>query len=164
MDHYEMVEKLRQKANVTYEEAKTALETANWDILDALVLLESEGKVHQNSSTFTTEEKPVEKPKSNNKRDFVDMLNRVFGYIKQFIAFLSRNEMHIKWRDGQNLEMNLLVLAIFLLLCFPLTVILFIIAFFKGARFSLHGPNVDNLNMQVSLNKDEQENKNNTQN
>ena len=45
MDHFEMVEKLRTKANVTYEEAKAALEASDWDILDALVLLESEGKV-----------------------------------------------------------------------------------------------------------------------
>ena len=39
MDHFEMVEKLRAKANVSYEEAKAALEASDWDILDALVLL-----------------------------------------------------------------------------------------------------------------------------
>ena len=41
MDHYEMVENLRTKANVTYEEAKAALEASDWDMLDALVLLEA---------------------------------------------------------------------------------------------------------------------------
>ncbi|NLO13382.1 MAG: ubiquitin, partial [Clostridiales bacterium] len=44
MDHFEMVEKLRQKANVSYEEAKAALEHSEWDLLDALVYLESQGK------------------------------------------------------------------------------------------------------------------------
>ena len=56
MDHYEMVENLRTKANVTYEEAKAALEASDWDMLDALVLLESEGKVN-GAPEFTTKEK-----------------------------------------------------------------------------------------------------------
>ena len=40
MTNYEMVELLRQKANVSYEEAKAALEASDWDLLDAIVLLE----------------------------------------------------------------------------------------------------------------------------
>ena len=45
MNHLEKVEKLRQRADVSYEEAKEALESCDWDILDALILLESQGKV-----------------------------------------------------------------------------------------------------------------------
>ena len=41
----EMVEKLREKSNVSYDEAKTALEASNGDLLDAIVLLERKGKV-----------------------------------------------------------------------------------------------------------------------
>ncbi|MCB6992610.1 DUF4342 domain-containing protein [bacterium 210820-DFI.6.37] len=44
MEHLEKVEKLKQHADVSYEEAKKALEACGWDILDALVLLESQGK------------------------------------------------------------------------------------------------------------------------
>ena len=44
MDMFEKVEKLREKANVSYEEAKEALERSNGDILDAMILLEKEGK------------------------------------------------------------------------------------------------------------------------
>ena len=43
MDHLEMVEKLAQKAGVSYEDAKMALEACNWDMLDALVYLEKLG-------------------------------------------------------------------------------------------------------------------------
>ena len=53
MTNYEMVELLRQKANVSYEEAKAALEAANWDLLDAIVLLEREGKVPENDARFS---------------------------------------------------------------------------------------------------------------
>ena len=54
MTNYEMVELLRSKANVTYEEAKAALEESNWDILDAMVLLERQGKVTDKGSAYST--------------------------------------------------------------------------------------------------------------
>ena len=41
----EQVELLRTKADVTYEEARQALEATNGDLLDAVVLLEIQGKV-----------------------------------------------------------------------------------------------------------------------
>ena len=44
MDNLEKVEKLRERANVSYEEAKEALENNDWDLLDAMVALEKEGK------------------------------------------------------------------------------------------------------------------------
>ena len=42
-----MVEMLHEKANVSYEEAKAALERNNWDVLDALIDLEKMGKVSE---------------------------------------------------------------------------------------------------------------------
>lgn len=45
MDRLEMIEKLRERARVTYDEAREALEQANGDLLDALILLERQGKV-----------------------------------------------------------------------------------------------------------------------
>ncbi|MDR2615905.1 MAG: ubiquitin, partial [Oscillospiraceae bacterium] len=40
----EQVEKLRERANVSFEEAKAALDEADGDLLDALILLEKQGK------------------------------------------------------------------------------------------------------------------------
>ena len=50
MDMFEKVDKLRERANVSYEEAKNALERANGDILDAMILLVREGKTRQQGS------------------------------------------------------------------------------------------------------------------
>ena len=44
MENLEKVEKLRERAEVTYEEARAALEENNWDLLDAMVALERAGK------------------------------------------------------------------------------------------------------------------------
>ena len=41
MDRFEMTDKLSQKTEVSYEEAKAALEASNWDLLDAMILLEN---------------------------------------------------------------------------------------------------------------------------
>ena len=45
MEHIEMIEKLREKAGITREEAADALTRANWDMLEALVILEREGRI-----------------------------------------------------------------------------------------------------------------------
>ena len=44
MDYFEKVEKLVEKAGVTYEDAKQALDDSNGDLLDAMILLERSGK------------------------------------------------------------------------------------------------------------------------
>lgn len=54
MEHFEKVEKLKQHADVSYEEAKKALEECDWDILDALLLLESQGKVSSSAAGGNT--------------------------------------------------------------------------------------------------------------
>ena len=55
MDHLEMVEKLAQKAGVSYEDAKMALEACGWDMLDALVYLEKLGKTGYGAAWYSTD-------------------------------------------------------------------------------------------------------------
>lgn len=45
MDEFEKVEVLREKANVSYEEAREAIKQADGDLLEAMVILEKQGKV-----------------------------------------------------------------------------------------------------------------------
>ena len=59
MDMFEKVDKLRERANVSYEEAKDALERSNGDILDAMILLEREGKTRvEGSQSYSTNINP----------------------------------------------------------------------------------------------------------
>ena len=54
---FNLVEKLREKTGITYEEAKCVLEINNWDILDSILYLEEQGKVKRPSvSIFYTNE------------------------------------------------------------------------------------------------------------
>ena len=47
MERFEMIEKLRERADISYEEARDVMEQANGDLLEALVLLEKQGKLSQ---------------------------------------------------------------------------------------------------------------------
>lgn len=40
MEHLDKIDVLRERMNVSYEEAKHALEATNWDVVEALVKLE----------------------------------------------------------------------------------------------------------------------------
>ena len=54
MEHIEMVERLHEKANISYTDAKDALERSGWDMLEALVLLEREGKIAPLTASTTS--------------------------------------------------------------------------------------------------------------
>lgn len=45
----EAIDELRKRANVSYEEAKDALERSNGDLLEALIILEKEGNSNKDS-------------------------------------------------------------------------------------------------------------------
>ena len=59
MDNYQKVEQLVNKAGCSFEEAKAALEGCGWDMLDAVISLEREGKVKKETAEFKAEE-PIE--------------------------------------------------------------------------------------------------------
>ena len=57
MEKYKLIDKLQNETNISYEEAKSALEKSNWDILDAMLYLEEKGRVKKPSvSIFYTNE------------------------------------------------------------------------------------------------------------
>ena len=47
MDRFEMIEKLRERADISYEEAAQVLDEANGDLLEALMQLERRGRLRQ---------------------------------------------------------------------------------------------------------------------
>ena len=53
MEQLEKVEKLRERADVSYEEAKEALEACDWDLLDAMVYGSHPGSTGKIFSTDT---------------------------------------------------------------------------------------------------------------
>ncbi|NLJ64224.1 MAG: DUF4342 domain-containing protein [Christensenellaceae bacterium] len=74
MDRFEMTDKLSQKAEVSYEEAKAALEASNWDLLDAMILLENKkaGRWADDESNTANEDYADEVNVESDMYDYAD--------------------------------------------------------------------------------------------
>ncbi|NLW20742.1 MAG: hypothetical protein GXY84_05150 [Clostridiales bacterium] len=140
MDQFEMVEKLRQKANVSYEEARTALERNGWDLLDALVDLEAQGKTRREEAQSYTTRK--EEPKQEQARDLRGGFARLFAFLGQLIN--KAGEIHLDVsRDGKVLfSLPLLVVALLLVFLFWWVVSLTVASLFFGLRYRFRGHQV----------------------
>lgn len=143
MDHLEMVEKLREKANVSYEEASAALEKCNWDLLDALLLLESEGKLHREGETpkqeaYTTRPQPKSEKKANHGG-----LAVLLRGLAHAIRRLNSVELLIKKGDEVKLELSMTVVLLLLILSFWGVAIAAVVAMIFGCRFSVKGLSFD---------------------
>ena len=109
MNDFEKVEKLVQKTNVTYEEAKEALEAANGDLLDALVMLERQGKTKgPEQSSYTTSyddqegykdvrgnAKEYERERQRYSRSFGHLLRTIFHKIVSTSVLITRREKEV---------------------------------------------------------------------
>ena len=146
MDHLEMVEKLREKANVTYEEAHDALEASDWDLLDALLMLESEGRLHEmEEAAYTTrEEKQAPRPEGKKRKPhepgmFAQLLHGLAGLIKK------ANAVTVQAKKKNEVRLALPLTAVILLVVFMFWWLLIaaVIAMVCGYRFSVKGLTID---------------------
>ena len=157
MDHFEMVEKLRAKANVSYEEAKAALEASDWDMLDALVLLESEGKVKDapENKEYTTQEKKEYSWNTGSgevKVTFSSALSKLWDWVKKLFQKGNANQFVITRRNDELIAMPITVLALLLICFWPFSLVILFVGLFLGARYSFRGPDI-NTNVNDFMNK-----------
>ena len=143
MNHYEMVEKLRQKANVSYEDAKTALEACNWDILDALILLESQGKVKEGpgGKEYSTQPRQETERKTDAESEFKKGMKRLWKFICALVRKGNANSFAISNKKREELiSMPVTVLVLLLIGFWPFSLIALIAGLFIGGRYSFRGP------------------------
>ena len=146
MDNLEKVERLRERADITYEEAKAALDEAGGDLLDAMVLLERQGKVKgPNRSTYSTDYeaqdeyvKVREKVQEQERTavGFGEILGKVFRMAWRILRF---NSVCVS-RNGDLLFMlPAWVFALILFFTWRGLIPCMIISLFFGIRYSFSG-------------------------
>ncbi|NLK96205.1 MAG: DUF4342 domain-containing protein [Clostridiales bacterium] len=150
MDKFEMVEKLKTKTNVSYEEAKKALEETEWDILDAVVYLERKGIIDEPSVGYykTNNNREEEnnddiKDKNNNSKE-ESLFERFIEFICKYIDKGNSNMFKIINGEKVILKIPLTVIIVLLIFAFWIVIPLLIIALFFEIKFSLEGPNTNN--------------------
>ncbi len=145
MDELEKVEKLREKADVSYDEAREALRACDGDILDALVYLEKQGKVNEKKSTsYSTENEgqaqyedvsaTIEKTKKENEEGFFSKLGKLINK-----AWKRSNAIHIIATKEEKEMFNIPLWGgiLIFLLAWHVAIILMVVSLFFSWRYEL---------------------------
>ena len=90
MEHIDMMEKLCEKAGISLGEAREVLERADWDMLEALVILENEGKIQPLTTSVSTMEKEsaYEKVESEMRKSKDSSWNRFWSELMENLKLL----------------------------------------------------------------------------
>ena len=161
MENFEKVEKLREKTGVSYEEAKKVLEEKNYDMLDAIIELERQGKVvAPNEGAYKTgasqdmenvkkfEIAQMQYEKDCKKNSFKESFKNIAEFFKTIFQKTLEIEFCINKDDRKIAGVPLLVLILLLIAFFWITVPLIIIGLFFGITYNFTG--VDKVVVDVN--------------
>lgn len=150
----EQVERLRQHANISYEEAKAALLETNGDILEAIVNLEKQNRIqapkgggYYNSGNrhpdihenYSGEDHRSESMKSDGS-SFKELMGRFFRWCGEIINKGNRNSFEVVRGEQKVISIPVTVLALLLLFMFWVTIPLIVVGLFFGYRYMFIGP------------------------
>ena len=148
----EQVERLREKAAVSYGQAKAALEYSGGNLLDALIYLEERGVIPRPEDAYystkgeappppPTQDLPLPvEPAAGKKR----RRSRLRRLMRRLRSILLDNELEI-WRKGQPITaVPMLILLIFVIFLYWIAIPLLILGLFLGFRYQIAGPDLEN--------------------
>lgn len=157
MTNFEMVEKLRQTADVSFEEAQAALEKSNWDLLDAVLLLEKEGKIPLSGGSYSTRAETPEPEEEKNGHRGPGELRRCIRWLGKTLRRLIRigntNSLKVCRKGEEMFTLPVTVCAILLLCSLSTVLIIMAVGLFCGFRYSFIGPNLGKDGINNAMNK-----------
>ena len=178
MTNLEHVEKLRARANISYEEAIQVLNETNDDVLEALVRLEARGKTQPpgGGAAFSSNGQPGAQPNQGTANNYYYYTGRPpkqpkekyddsdgttmsegFGRIGRFFAKLfnkgNKNFIEIRRHQETLLQVPLTVFVLLLLFLFWVTVPLMIVGLFFNCRYVFKGSDVEKTGVNKAMNK-----------
>lgn len=157
MDFLEKVDRLRERANVTYEEAKQALEQTGGDLLEAVILLEKQGKVNPPPPTRQAppageEQRAYQSGGGDSGRvTFGEVCGRLVRFLGRLVRRGNENFLEVH-REGRKLvSLPVTVFVLLLILAFWVVVPLMVLSLFFGWKYSLRGPHLENKSVNDAL-------------
>ena len=157
LNEFEKIEKMIEKADVSYEEAKIILEEAGGDLLEAIVILERYGKIRKAEKSIyeagmsnaedpaKAEEKAIEteyvktEEKAGEKKD--EKAGRRFGrFIRKALHSLRNSSFQVDRKEETICIIPSLAFVIIMILCWEVLIPLMLIGLFLGFRYSFTGP------------------------
>lgn len=172
----ELVEKLVEKTGLSYGEAKQALERTDWDILEAIIQLEAQGKVHsgktaqystncENSDSQETQQNQQNqqnkhgkqskqsKDSSNSGESFKKASKNFGDFMKEIFDKGNKNSLVMHRNDEKKIELPVTAFVVLLIFCFWVIIPLMIVALFFGCRFSFSGTELGKDSVNSAMGK-----------
>lgn len=170
----ELVEKLVEKTGVSYSEAKAILEKTDWDILEAIIRLENEGRVQgaktaqYSTNNETNEPNKEQSDSSTNDRRHQRRQNREncetgenfkksaksFGdFLKDVFDKGNHNCLLVHRKNDKIIELPVTAFVILLVFCFWVVIPLMVVGLFLGCRYSFSGNELGRDSVNNSMGK-----------
>lgn len=150
----EQVGKLKDFADVSFADAKEALEAADGDLLDALVWLERAGKIPSSGvSSYSTrddqttgsapaaDQAPAQEESEAHHEKMKQEARRLGQLAKRWLVDNRLEAYHRS--NGGELQVPLGVALVLLIMAFWLVPVLLILGYILGWRYRLAGPDLD---------------------
>lgn len=149
----EQVDKLREKADISYDEAKAALEASGGDILEALIDLEKQGKVpFPEGGGFYSSAKENPKQKEGNKstkENYQEKGESIKDLAQKFVKFCGKiihkgniNSFEVLKEGNVKTSFSITLLALLIISFFWITIPLIVVGLFFGYRYRFAGPDL----------------------
>ncbi|KJR45644.1 hypothetical protein UF75_3965 [Desulfosporosinus sp. I2] len=167
MTTLEQVEKLCAMANISFEEAKTALDAANGDLLEAIIYLEKQGKVKAPTgggyySSGKTADPHAGAYKENcwekqnhhchGGKGFFSLMKRIGSFCLDMIRRGNANSFEVLKDEESKASVPVTVLALLMIFAFWITIPLIIVGLFFGFRYRFHGPDLSGKTVNDAMN------------
>ena len=166
----EQVERLREKADISYEEAKAVLEEAGGSLLDALILLEKRGRIHTGAghsahySTRPGNEAGTEagtcdqQTGGGEEARFLGVAlvtdgNRAKHFFQDLLRRGLQNSLEVWRREELMVSIPLLISILLLILAFWICLPLLVLGLLLGCRYRLAGPDFDDSPAGETVNR-----------
>ena len=134
MDRFEMADTLKNKAGISYEEARQALEESNWDMVQAMINLENSDKINK-AQGGKKEDAGMESTTQKAK----GILGKAFAWIKELIRHGNQNYIVIKKNGKQTHELSVTAAVVLFILLHGLLVFIAVISLLSGYSFEFVG-------------------------
>lgn len=165
MEMLEKVELVREKTGVSYQDAKEALEACEYDVLDAIIWLETNGKAETQTASYETEtatttrvaspemqEAQEEYQRTSRRTKVGELWRRFWAQFRQLI----RASIDMTFVAERNAERVLAIPVLFVVLgvlFWGASIWLLIIGLFFGFRYHIEGAGPLTIDVNEAMDK-----------
>ncbi len=151
----ELVEQLRKRADVSYEEARAVLEETGGDLLEALILLEQRGKIRSDggqSARYSTRPGNQQAAPPPEDRAQTDRQEAKGSAWSAFLHGCVVNRFEVVRQGELMVSIPLVIFVLLILLVFWVSLPLLVVGLLFGCRYRFAGPDCDGSQVSQAVN------------